>query len=68
MKFSENRLYVEGYVKCCNCGVLIYETSRPQAVEQEGRTYCSAWCVDWALARSAAKAGGNPAQAELSKT
>ena len=25
MKFAPNRLYIEEYVKCANCGVLIYE-------------------------------------------
>lgn len=56
MKFAENRLYVEDYVKCCNCGVLIYEAGRPQSVEKDGRLFCSRWCVEWDAARAAAGA------------
>ncbi len=25
MRFAKNRLYIESYTKCPNCGILIYE-------------------------------------------
>ncbi|EWY37764.1 hypothetical protein N825_09290 [Skermanella stibiiresistens SB22] len=47
MKFAPNKLYVESYIKCHNCGVLIYEAKRPEAVMKGEEIYCSQWCVDW---------------------
>ncbi|MEO1193920.1 MAG: hypothetical protein AAFY02_19345 [Pseudomonadota bacterium] len=47
MKFSANRLYVERYVKCQNCGILIYETDPDQVKGADGRLFCSDWCRDW---------------------
>jgi len=55
MKFAPNHLYIEEYVKCTNCGVLIYEprgTDKSSTIVREGRPYCSQWCVDWELARA----------------
>lgn len=55
MKFAQNRLYIESYNKCPNCGVLLYETpanDSPPTVVVEGRTYCSAWCVSWEADRT----------------
>jgi N-methylhydantoinase B len=51
MRFSENGYYIERYVKCQNCGLLIYDQGLP--VEREGRTllYCSEWCIEWARLR-----------------
>ncbi|MEQ8348147.1 MAG: hypothetical protein RIB84_20795 [Sneathiellaceae bacterium] len=47
MKFSANRLYVEQYLKCDNCGILLYE-GEPQIADAEaGKKFCSDWCVDW---------------------
>lgn len=52
MRFSANGLYIEEYIKCANCGVLIYEAERPDSIELEDRgIFCSSWCVDWAEAR-----------------
>jgi hypothetical protein len=52
MRFSGNGLYIEEYVKCANCGVLIYEVDLPNAVEIEDEgLFCSQWCIDWARAR-----------------
>ena len=52
MRFSDNGYYVEEYIKCNNCGVLIYR--KPVAVSLHGklRRYCSDWCVEWDLQRS----------------
>ena len=50
MKFAPNRLYIEEYVKCTNCGVLIYDErgkDRSRTIVTGGKTYCSQWCVDW---------------------
>lgn len=50
MKFAKNGLYIESYIKCTNCGILIYETSKQAAMEAkhiDGEIYCSSWCIDW---------------------
>lgn len=55
MKFAANRLYIERYSKCPNCGVLLYETSINPAtgsVTVDGKTYCSDWCVRWEADRT----------------
>ena len=54
MKFSKNKLYIETYIKCVNCGILIFEDSKknmPQHSSENGRVYCSSWCVDWETER-----------------
>ena len=51
MRFAQNRLYVEAYIKCANCGVLIYENA---PVDDPAAIYCSDWCRDWAARRDAA--------------
>ena len=58
MKFAPNRLYIEEYVKCANCGVLIYEdrsTKKLSTVNSGGKLYCSQWCLDWDRARDGSK-------------
>ena len=49
MRFAKNRLYIESYTKCPNCGILIYEDSK-QSMEGtkpvDGKLYCSSWCVN----------------------
>lgn len=63
MKFAQNRMYVESYIKCRNCGVLIFEGSAAEkrdAVTIDGARYCSAWCVDWEKARDARLAAATP--------
>ncbi|MGF7163006.1 5-oxoprolinase (ATP-hydrolyzing)/N-methylhydantoinase B [Rhodoligotrophos appendicifer] len=55
MKFSANKLYIEKYVKCANCGVLIYGPSIA-ARDGSGDVFCSDWCVDWKAARAASDA------------
>ncbi|MDQ0394387.1 hypothetical protein [Labrys monachus] len=55
MKFAKNRMYIESYTKCPNCGILIYEkpvNPSPDPVIQGGKTYCSAWCVEWEQGRN----------------
>ena len=50
-KFSENGFYIERYVKCGTCGVLIYEKEGQSILVYDGDTYCSQWCIDWKTAR-----------------
>jgi hypothetical protein len=56
MKLSENGLYVERYIKCDTCGVLIYEKGDQQLLTEDGIYYCSQWCIDWKKAREARRA------------
>jgi hypothetical protein len=53
MKFSENGLYVERYIKCSTCGVLIYNKRDQELLIHDGNHYCSQWCIDWRKAREA---------------
>ena len=56
MKFAKNRMYIESYTKCPNCGILIFENSEQnmaQARLVDGKLYCSSWCVDWEADRAA---------------
>jgi hypothetical protein len=50
MKFAPNRLYIESYNKCPNCGLLLYETATGTVVSA-GKLYCSQWCIDWEAER-----------------
>ena len=53
MRFSHKRYYIEQYVKCDNCGVLIYDEGvRPPDAGTEAPLYCSEWCVEWAAKRA----------------
>ena len=56
MRFSENGLYVERYIKCGTCGALIYEKRDQELLTHEGITYCSQWCIDWKQSRDARRA------------
>lgn len=53
MRFSDNGYYIERYVKCDNCGVLIYDAGSPANINGSDGLYCSKWCIDWASARAA---------------
>jgi N-methylhydantoinase B len=47
MRFSKNGYYIEKYIKCNNCGVLIYDEGMP--VERDGKKliFCGVWCSEW---------------------
>lgn len=46
MRLSKNGYYVEKYVKCDNCGLLIYDQGI--AVERgKAQLFCSDWCIEW---------------------
>jgi hypothetical protein len=56
MRFSDKRYYIEEYIKCANCGVLIYDAGVPAAADvaeatEKSRLYCSDWCRQWATLR-----------------
>jgi N-methylhydantoinase B len=54
MRFSDKRYYIEAYIKCANCGVLIYDEGvRPPDIAADAAPYCSEWCVEWAAKRAA---------------
>jgi N-methylhydantoinase B len=49
MRFSDNGYYIEKYIKCANCGMLVYGQKRQAA--GTGPVYCSDWCIEWARLR-----------------
>jgi hypothetical protein len=53
MRFSENGYYIESYVKCDNCGLLIYDEGVKSAIPgSESMTFCSTWCREWQAQRA----------------
>jgi len=52
MRFSDNGYYIERYVKCDNCGVLLYGDGMFAKIGSKEGLYCSQWCIDWAQARA----------------
>lgn len=54
MRFSDTGYYIERYVKCDNCGVLIYDDGvPPNEPARQGMLFCSAWCREWKSQRLA---------------
>ena len=53
MRFSDNGYYVEKYVKCANCGLLVYGPGHKHEVAGKMGLYCSPWCIEWAAKRAA---------------
>ena len=51
MKFSNNGYYIEKYIKCANCGMLLY-SGGIQSKSSPKEIFCSLWCVDWASAKA----------------
>ena len=48
MRFADRRYYVERYIKCDCCGVLIYDAGiAANAPDGSPRLFCSDWCRDW---------------------
>ena len=52
MRFSDNGYYIERYVKCDNCGMLIYGEGLRGAPGGRAWLFCSEWCIAWADARA----------------
>ena len=48
MRFSANGYYIERYVKCANCGMLIYDAGIAGQRHGKDCVYCSDWCIEWA--------------------
>ena len=40
MKFSGNGLYIEEYLKCANCGYLIYEVDLDKLIKVGSKVFC----------------------------
>lgn len=51
MRFADKRYYVEAYVKCATCGVLVYDEGVPSG--DDAAPYCTEWCREWAARRAA---------------
>ena len=51
MRFSDNGYYVERYVKCMNCGVLLYDDGIKLERGGKEMRFCSEWCVEWSRLR-----------------
>jgi N-methylhydantoinase B len=47
MRFAEKGYYVEQYVKCANCGMLIYGEALDGELGDQPALFCSEWCCDW---------------------
>ena len=54
MKFSANGYYVERYLKCANCGMLIYDGGIQGERHGKPALYCSDWCIAWTAKRDGA--------------
>jgi N-methylhydantoinase B len=48
MRFSANGYYVERYVKCANCGLLVYGAGIRGDRHGRPALFCSDWCIEWA--------------------
>jgi hypothetical protein len=56
MRFAESGYYIEQYVKCDNCGVLIYRDEKLSTdPAQTGLVFCTEWCIDWHQQKLAGK-------------
>jgi 5-oxoprolinase (ATP-hydrolysing)/N-methylhydantoinase B len=51
MRFSKQGYYIESYVKCANCGVLLYDEGLPGHCEGKPAVFCSKWCHEWTALR-----------------
>jgi len=52
MRFAHKRYYVERYIKCSCCGVLVYgDGIKLPAPDGTQRLFCSDWCRDWTALR-----------------
>ena len=52
MRFSDNGYYIERYIKCDNCGMLIYDDGIDIEVSGEKKLVCSSWCDKWLQAKA----------------
>jgi len=48
MRFSDTGYYIESYVKCGNCGVLVYDDGVTSPRDDlKDVIFCSDWCISW---------------------
>lgn len=53
MRFSDNGYYIESYVKCENCGLLVYDEGvKGRTEDSASLIYCSPWCREWHAERA----------------
>lgn len=52
MRFSDNGYYIEKYIKCANCGILVYGPGQTHEVAGKTQLFCSDWCTEWATLRA----------------
>ena len=52
MRFSDNGYYIEKYIKCANCGMLIYGDGHRHDVAGKSQLFCTDWCAEWATKRA----------------
>jgi N-methylhydantoinase B len=53
MRFSDNGYYVEKYLKCATCGMLVFGPGERRELNGKSTLYCSDWCIQWAKLRAA---------------
>jgi N-methylhydantoinase B len=51
MRFAEKGYYIEQYVKCANCGMLIYGEGIQGSFDAKPAIFCTAWCREWPAER-----------------
>lgn len=69
MKFSTSGYHVERYVKCANCGELIFRDGiKLNGTTARNTVFCSQWCIDWFSAREAGTFDRLPSHATRPET
>ncbi len=48
MRFASNGYYIEKYVKCACCGMLVYGPGIKGERRGKPAIFCTDWCVEWA--------------------
>jgi 5-oxoprolinase (ATP-hydrolysing)/N-methylhydantoinase B len=56
MRLSGNGYYVERYLKCANCGLLIHDAGKTVARDGKPALFCSDWCIEWSALRQSGAA------------
>ena len=47
MRFNRTGYYIEEYIKCSNCGELIYDPTKHPERGRKEEVFCSDWCAEW---------------------
>jgi 5-oxoprolinase (ATP-hydrolysing)/N-methylhydantoinase B len=51
MRFAQSGYYIEKYIKCETCGVLVYDEGLRRDASDSDAVFCSEWCVAWYTAK-----------------